>query len=65
MLMKLAKNGLPPERIGELVYRALTASRPKLRVVASPQPVQTWIAGWLPRRWLDVIMAKQLGLRPK
>jgi hypothetical protein len=33
--------------------------------VASPEPVQTWIAGWLPRRWLDGIMAKQLGLRPK
>ncbi|MGM4919034.1 SDR family NAD(P)-dependent oxidoreductase [Tardiphaga sp. 813_E8_N1_3] len=65
MLMKLAKNGLPPERIAELVYRALTASRPKLRVVASPQPVQTFVAGWLPRRWLDAIMARQLGLRPK
>lgn len=65
MLMKLAKNGLPPERIAELVHRALTASRPKLRVVASPQPVQTFVAGWLPKRWLDAIMARQLGLRPK
>jgi hypothetical protein len=65
MLMKLAKSGLPPERIAELVYRALTASRPKARVVASPQPVRTWIAGRLPRRWLDAIMTKQLGLQPK
>jgi NAD(P)-dependent dehydrogenase (short-subunit alcohol dehydrogenase family) len=62
MLMKLAKNGLPPERIGELVYRALTDARPKLRVVASPEPVQTFVAGWLPRRWLDRIIGRQLGL---
>ncbi|WP_441276778.1 SDR family NAD(P)-dependent oxidoreductase [Tardiphaga sp. 172_B4_N1_3] len=61
-LMKLAKNGLPPERIGELVHQALTVSRPKLRVVASPEPVQTFVAGLLPRRWLDRIVGRQLGL---
>lgn len=64
MLLKLGRIGLSPERIAELVHQALTASRPKLRVVASPQPVQTFVAGWLPRRWLDAIMARQLGLRP-
>jgi NAD(P)-dependent dehydrogenase (short-subunit alcohol dehydrogenase family) len=62
MLMKLAKNGLPPETIAELVYRALTDARPKLRVVASPEPVQTFVAGLLPRRWLDRIVGRQLGL---
>jgi hypothetical protein len=65
MLLKLGRIGLPPETIAELVHRTLTASRPRVRVVASPQPVQTFVAGWLPRRWLDAIMARQLGLRPK
>jgi NAD(P)-dependent dehydrogenase (short-subunit alcohol dehydrogenase family) len=63
MLLTLARTGLPPARIGELVYEALTVLRPKVRVVASPQPVQTFIAGCLPRRWLDSIVARQLGLR--
>jgi NAD(P)-dependent dehydrogenase (short-subunit alcohol dehydrogenase family) len=39
MLLTLARTGLPPERIGELVYEALTVSVPKVRVVASPQPM--------------------------
>lgn len=63
MLAQLSGKGLPPERIGELVLQALTAPRPKLRVVASPEPVQTFIAGLLPKRWLDKIVARQLGLR--
>jgi NAD(P)-dependent dehydrogenase (short-subunit alcohol dehydrogenase family) len=65
MLLKLGRIGLPPERIAELVHRALTASRPKTRVVASPQPVQTFMAGRLSPRLLDRIMARQLGLQRK
>jgi NAD(P)-dependent dehydrogenase (short-subunit alcohol dehydrogenase family) len=63
MLAQLSEKGLPPERIAALVHRALTDTRPKARVVASPEPVQTFIAGLLSRRWMDRIVAAQLGLR--
>ncbi len=63
MLGQMSSKGLPPERIAGLVYRALTDARPKARVVASPEPIQTWIAGVLPKRLVDRIVAGQLGLR--
>lgn len=65
MLGQMAEKGLPPERIAALVHRALTDVRPKVRVVASPEPIQTFIAGLLPRRWVDLTVAKQLGLEVK
>lgn len=61
MLAQMAEKGLPPERIAALVHHALTDAKPKARVVASPEPIQTLIAGLLPRRWVDRLIAKQLG----
>ncbi|QUS39030.1 SDR family oxidoreductase [Tardiphaga alba] len=65
MLAQMAERGLPPERIAALVHRALTDAKPRARVVASPEPIQTFIAGLLPRRWADRLVAGQLGLSPK
>lgn len=65
MLGQMSSKGLPPGRIATLVHRALTDARPRARVVASPEPVQTLIAGVLPKRWADRIIAKQLGLTGK
>jgi NAD(P)-dependent dehydrogenase (short-subunit alcohol dehydrogenase family) len=65
MMLKLGRAGLAPEKIAELVHQALTALRPKARVVTSPEPVQTFIAGLLPRRWADRVIAGQLGLGPR
>ncbi len=65
MLAQMSEKGLPPERIAALVHHALTEAKPGARVVISPEPVQTFIAGLLPRRWVDRIVAKQLGLGAK
>lgn len=65
MLAQMSDKGLPPERIAKLVHRALTDAKPKARAVASPEPVQTLITGLLPKRWVDRIVAKQLGLTAK
>lgn len=65
MLTQLSERGLPPERIAALVHRALTDTRPQARVVASPEPLQTFVAGLLPKRWVDRIVAKQLGWAAK
>lgn len=60
-----SKKGLEPERIGEVVYTALTARRPKLRYAPVPQPFKNWILPrLLPKRVLDRAIGKQSGLLP-
>jgi NAD(P)-dependent dehydrogenase (short-subunit alcohol dehydrogenase family) len=57
-------NGLPPERLGEAVYVALTTANPKARYAVVPQPFKNWtLPRLLPARMLDVGLAKQLGLK--
>jgi NAD(P)-dependent dehydrogenase (short-subunit alcohol dehydrogenase family) len=60
-----SKKGLEPERIGEVVYTALTVRRPKLRYAVVPQPFKNWILPrLLPARMLDRAIGKQSGLLP-
>ena len=60
-----SKKGLEPERIGEVVYTALTARRPKLRYAPVPHPFKNWILPrLLPKRVLDRAIGKQSGLLP-
>ncbi len=58
------KRGLPPDKIGEAVKDAILAPRPKARRVLAPDPVSNWIAGALPRRLVDRLISRRLGLRP-
>ncbi|MGA3308803.1 MAG: SDR family NAD(P)-dependent oxidoreductase [Xanthobacteraceae bacterium] len=60
----LAKKGLPPERIGQAVMQALTAAKPKVRYAVSPQPLQDWMARNLPKRFIDRLIGRRLGLLP-
>ena len=62
-LLSAAKTGLSPERIGEEVKRALTVARPKVRSRVAPNPLTHWIADILPRRVMDMMIARQLGLK--
>jgi NAD(P)-dependent dehydrogenase (short-subunit alcohol dehydrogenase family) len=63
-MLSLGQSGLPPERIGEAVHTALTAPSPKTRYVVSPDPFQVFMTGVLPKRTLDRIIGKRLGLLP-
>ena len=63
-MLALGQNGLPPERIGEVVLQALTAARPKVRYRVTPQPLQDWIARTLPKRFIDRVVGRRLGLLP-
>jgi NAD(P)-dependent dehydrogenase (short-subunit alcohol dehydrogenase family) len=57
------RKGLPPEAIGQAVHVALTAARPKVRYAVVPQRLVNWtLPMLLPRRVLDKLMGKQLGL---
>jgi NAD(P)-dependent dehydrogenase (short-subunit alcohol dehydrogenase family) len=58
----LAGKGLPPERIGEAVKQAVTAARPRTRYTVTPEPIQNALANILPKRFVDRIIARRLGL---
>ncbi|NQE64686.1 SDR family NAD(P)-dependent oxidoreductase [Caulobacter sp. RHG1] len=61
-MLTIGKAGLPPEAIGEVIHTALAAARPKVRYVVSPSPVQVLMTEILPKRTLDRITGKRLGL---
>jgi hypothetical protein len=57
------RKGLPPERLGKAVYLALTTARPRARYAVVPQRLKNWtLPGLLPKRVLDRMIGKQLGL---
>ena len=57
--------GLPPEKIAERVYEALTTAHPRVRYQIAPDPMRHLITAYLPKRMVDKIIAKRLGLMPK
>jgi hypothetical protein len=61
----LSQIGLPPEKVAERVAEALTSAKPKVRYQITPDPMRHLITGILPKRSVDKIIAKRLGLVPK
>ncbi|MDO8911058.1 MAG: SDR family NAD(P)-dependent oxidoreductase [Phenylobacterium sp.] len=54
--------GLRPEAIGEAVAKALTTPKPKVRYTVAPNPLTTFMMANLPRRVVDNMVGKRLGL---
>jgi NAD(P)-dependent dehydrogenase (short-subunit alcohol dehydrogenase family) len=67
VMIAMGRDGLPPERVGRVVATALTSARPCTRYTYSvtPDPVQNFLARVLPKRLVDRLIAKRLGLRPQ
>ena len=63
-MLQLAEKGLPAERIAEVIAKALTTANPKTRYQITPDPIESFIVSVLPKRMLDKIIAKRLGLTP-
>src|SRR3981189_1871649 len=63
-MLHLSEVGLPPEKIAERIADALTSSRPKVRYTITPEPMRYLMAAILPKRMVDRIIAKRLGLLP-
>lgn len=57
------RRGLPPERVGAVVYAALTARRPKTRYVVTPTKLRQFLTNVLPSRTMDRFIARHLGWR--
>jgi NAD(P)-dependent dehydrogenase (short-subunit alcohol dehydrogenase family) len=64
-MMKLGENGLPAEQIAAVIFEALTGARPKVRYQISPNPMRHFMTATLPKRAVDRIIAKSLGLLPQ
>jgi NAD(P)-dependent dehydrogenase (short-subunit alcohol dehydrogenase family) len=64
LMRQLGENGLPPEKIAERIFEALTLPSPKVRYQITPAPMRHVITSVLPKRMVDKIIAKRLGLMP-
>jgi len=62
---QLSKIGLLPEQIAERIFEALTSANPNVRYQITPDPMRQLIMSWLPKRTVDRIIAKRLGLTPQ
>jgi NAD(P)-dependent dehydrogenase (short-subunit alcohol dehydrogenase family) len=63
-MLQLGETGLPPEKIAEVIADALTSASPKVRYQITPDPMRHLITAILPKRTVDKIIAKRLGLMP-
>jgi NAD(P)-dependent dehydrogenase (short-subunit alcohol dehydrogenase family) len=63
--LHLSQIGLPPETIAEAIADALTSPNPKVRYQLTPDPIRHLVMSWLPRRAVDRMIAKRLGLTPQ
>ncbi len=60
----LSEIGLPPEKIAERIFEALTSANPKVRYQITPDPMRHLIMSVLPKRTVDRLIAKRLDLLP-
>ena len=60
------RQGYPPERVGEVIWKALTAAKPHTRYAIVPSPLTNWILpSLLPKRWVDKLIADRFGFSRK
>jgi NAD(P)-dependent dehydrogenase (short-subunit alcohol dehydrogenase family) len=62
--LALGRSGLAAERVGLTVHRALTARKPHTRYVVTPDRTENFLVNTLPKRFIDRIVARRLGLMP-
>ncbi|MBL9098881.1 MAG: SDR family oxidoreductase [Alphaproteobacteria bacterium] len=58
------RKGLSPERLGRSILTALSAAKPKVRYVVTPEPVLNFVVNRAPKRTVDRLIAGRLGLMP-
>jgi NAD(P)-dependent dehydrogenase (short-subunit alcohol dehydrogenase family) len=67
-MLEKGRKGYSPERLGEIVWRALTVPHPPVRYgyTAVSHPLRNWIIPrLLPKRRLDAMIARYLGWKRK
>jgi len=61
-ILKRGRNGLPAESVSKIVLKALTSAKPRVRYSITPNPLGAMLMSILPKRFIDNIIAKNLGL---
>jgi len=62
----LRVQGLPPERVGEVVWKALSSRYPRVRYAVVPGGVlRGSVPSFVPRRLIDRVIAHLFGLSPR
>ncbi len=65
-VVKSGRSGLSPERIAQVVLHALTTEKPKTRYAPVQGMLVNWLLPrWMPKRIVDRVLAKSLGLNRK
>jgi len=64
-MLDLGRKGLKPEKVGALIADSLTLPGRKVRYPIVPSKVEHFMMRNLPKRMLDRIIGKRLGLLPK
>ncbi|HEX5808075.1 MAG TPA: SDR family NAD(P)-dependent oxidoreductase [Anaerolineales bacterium] len=63
-MLRNGRRGLPPEKVGEVVLEALTTARPRVRyAVARGRFLDQLLRLWLPKRFVDRMIARNLGFK--
>jgi NAD(P)-dependent dehydrogenase (short-subunit alcohol dehydrogenase family) len=63
-MLQLGESGLPAQKIAERIADALTSVSPKVRYEITPDPMRRLMMGILPKRMVDKIIARRIGLMP-
>jgi len=58
------RQGLSEEILGLAVHKALTTARPRARYVVTPDRLQNFLVIHLPKRMVDRLVARSVGLMP-
>ncbi len=63
-MIRDGRNGYPPEKVGEVVWHALTTPKPRVRYAVVPGNfLSRLIPMLLPKRFIDRIIARNLGFK--
>ena len=58
------RNGLPPEKLGRLIHKALTTAKPRVRYAINPSSIaEKAMMQFASKRMLDRVIANMLGLK--
>jgi NAD(P)-dependent dehydrogenase (short-subunit alcohol dehydrogenase family) len=65
-MIQNGRNGYPPEKVGEVVWQALTTPKPRVRYAVIPgSSFGRILQSLLPKRMVDRIIARNLGFKQK
>jgi NAD(P)-dependent dehydrogenase (short-subunit alcohol dehydrogenase family) len=59
--IRRGRNGMPVEKVSEVILKALITSKPRVEYMITPHPIRTWAMSLLPKRYIDILTARALG----